>query len=104
MESDPSRTFRSSLAIWMTVLGFFAIWVGASHILRRWSYLVLGARVCDVAIVTSGALLLCAGLWHGLTRGKQRAAAGLGSLAAGIFALTLFAGVLTGAIPCSGPS
>jgi len=88
----------------MIVLGLFAGWAGGGDILRHWAHLVFGARVCDVLVLVSGVLLLIAGLWHGLTRGKQSAAAAVGSLAAGLFAVTLFTGVLTGAIPCSGPS
>jgi len=87
----------------MIALGLFAMWAAASDILRRWSYLTSGARICDALILASGLLLFTAGAWLFLTREQQAWAAALGSLSAGLFAATMFVGVWSGAIPCSGP-
>ncbi len=104
MDTTSDRVKRGTLTFWMIVLGLFAAWAGVSDILRNWTVLVSGARVCDTIILASGILLLAAGGWRLLARGMQRAAARLGAIAAGVFAVTLFVGVWSGAIPCSGPS
>ncbi len=88
----------------MIALGLFAAGSVTSEILRKWQVLVPGARMCDVVILISGVALLAAGILQLLTGGKRRFPAALGAIAAGLFAATLLVGVLSGAIPCSGPS
>jgi hypothetical protein len=94
---------KATLAFWMIVLGMLATWAGASDIHKRWVALASGARVCDALILASGILLLTAGAWQALSRGRQRASAAIGAVASGAFTATLLLGVWTGAIPCSGP-
>jgi hypothetical protein len=91
------------LGLLMILLGLFASWAAGSDIAAHWPVLVFGAKLCDGLILASGVLLLAAGVWHLRMRGARRAPPALGAVAAGTFALTLFAGVLSGAIPCSGP-
>jgi uncharacterized membrane protein HdeD (DUF308 family) len=88
----------------MIVLGLFAIWAAASDMFRKWVRLASGSRTCDVPILASGVLLSVAGAWLLLTRDNRPQAAGLGSLAAAMFAGTLAVGLWSGVIPCSGPS
>jgi len=46
-------------------------------------------------------LLLASAAWRGLSRPAPRAASWLGAAGAAIFTVTMVAGVLSGAIPCS---
>ena len=103
MPDTAAPSDRYQLGLLMTLLGLFAGWAGASDIAAHWPILVFGARLCDLMILTSGVLLLTAGVWHLLTRGHKLAPPAVGAVAAGTFALTLFAGVWLGAIPCSSP-
>ncbi len=95
-------TKDKSLSFWMFLLGAFAAWAGGAEILRQWNYLVPGARVCDALFLASGVGLLAAGGWRSFGRMNRRAADWLGAASAGVFTVTLFAGMLTGAVPCSG--
>ena len=87
------------LGFLMILLGLFAGWAGASDIAARWPILVWGARLYDLMIPASGVLLLTAGVWQLLARGRRPAPPALGAAAAGIFASTFFAGAGSGAIP-----
>ncbi len=64
--------------------------------------LVFGARLCDVLILASGIILLAAGIWRLAVRGMRRASSALAAVGATGFSATLFLGLWTGAIPCSG--
>lgn len=92
---------NDNLTFWMILLGALAVLMSAADILRRWSYLVTGARLGDVLILTSGILLLGSGAWRGLSRTAPRAATWLAAASAATFTVTMIAGVVTGAIPCS---
>ena len=92
---------NNSLTFWTIVLGVLAVWMSSADILQRWRYLVTGARTGDALILASGALLLAAGAWRGLSRTTPRAASWLAAAAAAIFSVTMVVGVLSGAIPCS---
>jgi hypothetical protein len=94
---------ESNLVPWLVVTGVLAIWAGTSDILSRWRYLVFGARLCDVLILASGVLLLASGVWQIFFRTGRATAGWIAAGAATTFALTLFGGVWSGAIPCSGP-
>lgn len=104
MEAAPVQERFGLLSSWMIALGLLAIYASSSNMSQRWPALVFGARVCDILILASGALLLASGVWRLLTQRRRRAATGLGALSAATFAATLFLGVWSGAIPCSGPS
>ena len=93
-----------SLVFWMIALGVLAIWAGGSDMMARWPALVFGARLCDVLILTSGIALLVAGLWQSAARSMFRPSSFLAAGAATGFSATLFLGVWSGAIPCSGSS
>jgi len=84
-------------------LGLLAVWAGASDASRRWSMLFFGARVCDVLIVASGVVLIAAGVLQLVIRTMRRTSCAIAAAGAAGFAATLFAGVWSGAIPCSGP-
>ncbi len=94
-------TRNDNLTFWMILLGALAGLMSAADILQRWSYLVAGARLGDVLILASGILLLGSGAWRGLSRTAPRAASWLGAAAAAMFVAAMFAGVVSGAIPCS---
>ncbi len=92
---------NSNLTFWTILLGVLAVWMSSADILQRWRYLVTGAQIGDALILTSGALLLVSGAWRSLSRTAPRAASWLAAAAAAIFSVTMVAGVLSGAIPCS---
>jgi hypothetical protein len=94
-------TRNDKLTFWMVLLGVIAASMSVVDILQRWSYLVTGARVGDALILVSGVLLLASAAWRGLSRTAPRAASWLGAAGAAIFTVTMVAGVLSGAIPCS---
>jgi hypothetical protein len=91
-----------NLTFWMILLGALAAWISVADIQRNWRYLVTGARTCDGLFLACGILLLISGGWRGLSRAAPRVASWLAAASAAAFALTLLAGVLSGAIPCSG--
>jgi len=93
-----------ALPLWIIAFGLTATYAGASDMQKLWIYRTLEAKICDLAILASGILLLAAGTAYILGTGFRRAALMVGAVAAAGFAMTLFIGVLTGAIPCSGPS
>ncbi len=93
-----------SLIFWMIALGVLAIYAGGSDMMVRWPALVFGARLCDVLILASGIALLAAGLWQSASRRMFRPSSLLAAGAATGFSATLFFGVWSGAIPCSGSS
>jgi hypothetical protein len=103
METSTSRLKNGPLAFWLIVAGLLGIWASATSGIRHWSILTFGLRVCDALFAASGLTLLAAGAWLLLVGTKQRVAAVMGAAAAAVFALTLAAGVWTGAIPCSSP-
>ncbi len=92
---------NNNLTFWMLLLGAIAVLMSAADILQRWSYLVTGARIGDALILASGILLLASGAWCGLSRTASRAATWLGAASAALFAVTMFAGVASGVMPCS---
>jgi hypothetical protein len=92
---------NNNLTFWMILLGALAASMSVADILQRWSCLVMGARVGDALILASGVLLLASGAWRGLSRTAPRTASWLGAASAAIFSVTMVAGVLSGAIPCS---
>ena len=104
VELPPAPKKNLQLAFWMIALGLLATWIGASDMPKGLAYRTLEARLCDVLILLSGVLLLAAGVAYFVITGYRRAASTVGAVAAGVFAMTLFVGVLSGAIPCSGPS
>jgi hypothetical protein len=92
----------SNLTTWFVSTGALALWAGITDMLQRWRYELFEARLCDVLIVASGVLLLGAGLWRALSKAGSSAAVWTGAVGAAAFALTLFGGMWSGAIPCSG--
>ena len=92
---------NDNLTFWMILLGVLAASMSVADILQRWRYLVTGARLGDALILASGVLLLASGAWRGLSRTAPRAVSWLGAASAAIFTVTMVAGVLSGAIPCS---
>ena len=71
---------------------------------RQWAYLVFEAKLCVILILLSGALLLTASTTCFLTVKYRPAAYIAGAAAGSLFAVTIFVGMLSGVIPCSGPS
>jgi len=102
MQPPKSTGRENNLVFWMVALGLLAIWAGGSDIVSRWPALVFGARLCDVLILISGTVLLAAGIWHIAAREMRRPSLVLAAVGATGFSATLFIGLLTGAIPCSG--
>lgn len=92
---------NDNLTFWMVLLGVVAALLSGAEILQRWSYLVPGARLADALILASGMLLLASGAWRGFGRSGARAATWLAAGSAGLFAVTMCAGILLGTIPCS---
>lgn len=90
-----------NLTLWMILLGALAALMSVADILQRWRYLAAGARAGDALILASGVLLIASGAWRGLSRSASRAATWLGAGSAAIFTVTMIAGILSGAIPCS---
>jgi hypothetical protein len=79
------------------------MWASATSGIRHWPILTFGLKVCSAIFLTTGLTLLSAGAWLLLTAAKHRAAATVGAAAAGIFAVTLTAGIWSGLIPCDSP-
>jgi hypothetical protein len=104
MDSPGTSKKSITLPLWMIALGFLALYAGSSDVQRTWAYKILAAKLCDVAILASGVLLLAAGVACIVSSGYRRAAFIVGAISAAMFAVTLFVGVLTGVIPCSGQS
>jgi hypothetical protein len=84
---------------WMIAGGALAIYYSASAMYHYWAYRTLEAKSCYVAIFISGVLLIAAGAACFLNNKYRRPA-----LTAAVSAAALLFGVLTGVIPCSGPS
>jgi len=103
MEPVTVRNKSGILAFWMVVMGLFAMWASATNGIRHWSMLVFGLKVCDAIFLACGLSLLAAGAWLLLMGKKPRFAAAVGAVAAGVFVVTLAAGVWSGAIPCTSP-
>jgi hypothetical protein len=101
--NSPIPTRNRSLAFWMIAGGLLATSNGASAMQKQWAYRTFEAKLCDLSILLAGIVLLAAGAAGLLVTGYSRAAYGAGALAAGVFAMTLFVGIATGVIPCSGP-
>ncbi len=93
---------NDNLDFWILLLGGVAIFISAADIVQHWAYLFAGARICDVLFLASGLALLAAWVWRRMSRPHSNRALCLAATSAGVFALTLGAGVLIGAIPCSG--
>lgn len=104
MDTATSRIGRSSLIFSTMVLGLLAVWAGGSDLARLWSVLASGARICDVLILASGALLLASGVVQFAIRTMRRVGCVMTVAGAMGFSATLFGGVWSGAIPCSGPN
>ncbi len=104
MNSPPGPKKNLAVAFWMIALGLLATWIVASDMQKGWGYRTLEAKLCDVSILFSGILLLAAGVAYFLITGHRRAASTVGAVAAGIIAMTLIVGILSGVIPCSGPA
>ncbi len=90
-------------AFLMIAGGSLATTMAASAMQRFWAYRTLEAKLCYVLILLSGVALLAGGAICLLFAGYRRAASGVGAVAGSVFAMTLFIGVLSRAIPCSGP-
>jgi hypothetical protein len=103
MGSTTKRMKIGQLAFWLIVMGLFAIWASATSGIRHWPILTFGLKVCDTIFLATGLTLLAAGAWLLLAGTKHRAAATVGAAAAGIFAVTLIAGIWFGLIPCDSP-
>ncbi len=93
---------NDSLTFWMVALGAVAALMSAADIWQRWTYLVTGARTADALVLASGVLLLASGAWRGSSRSRPRAVSWLAAAAAALFSVTMAAGLLSGAVPCSG--
>ncbi len=104
MENAPSNSKNFSFVFWMIALGLLASWAGGTDLVTRWHALVFGARLCDILILASGAVLLAAGIWRIWRRAGRRTSSLAAAAGAAVFSATLLIGVWSGAIPCSGPS
>jgi hypothetical protein len=103
VETTTPRKRNGVIAFWLIVMGLFAMWASATSGIRRWPILTFGLKICDAIFLTAGLTLLAAGAWLLLTGTKHRVAAAVGAAAAGIFAVTLVAGIWSGLIPCDSP-
>jgi len=83
--------------------GSVATWIAASAMQNKWAYRLPETKICDLSILLSGVVLLAAGASWLLFNGYRRAACAFGAVAASVFAMTLFLGLISGAMPCSGP-
>ena len=102
-QSEFSDIKNGVIAFWLIVMGLFAMWASATNGIRHWSMLVFGLKICDAIFLACGLSLLAAGAWLLLMGTKPRFAAAVGAVAAGVFVVTLAAGVWSGAIPCTSP-
>jgi hypothetical protein len=102
METASSRIRRASLVFWMIALGLLAVYAGGVNVVYHWSVLVFGARLCYVLIAVSGVALLAAGIGRMTSQAVRRASCAVAAAGSIGFSATLFIGIWTGAIPCSG--
>ena len=103
MNSTNGLIKKSTLALWLIVAGLIGIWASATNGIRHWPNLSLSLKVCDAVFLAAGLMLLVAGACLLLIGTRQRAAALVGAVAAGVFAVALAAGIWSGVIPCSSP-
>jgi hypothetical protein len=101
--NSPTPTKNRSIAFCMIAGGLLATSNAASAMQKQWVYRTIEAKLCDVSILSAGVVLLAAGAAGLLVTGYSRAAYGAGAVAASVFAMTLFVGIASGVIPCSGP-
>ena len=91
--------------MWMFAGGLLATVVAVSEMQKQqWAYLIFEAKLCVILILLSGVLLLAASTTCFWIVKYRPAAYVAGAAGGGLFALTIFVGMLSGAIPCSGPS
>jgi hypothetical protein len=94
---------NGTFALWLILAGLIGVWASATNGIRHWPSLTFMLKICDAIFLLAGLTLLAAGAWLLLIRTNRHAAAVVGAVAAGAFAVALAAGIWSGVIPCSSP-